>query len=715
MKFQASSIIGALMALSATTVLADEGYHYYSDEELVVMSCKGGFLKVATFCEKDTTKTYKCDCKNKPAMGSWLYCIYDQLGENNEKGEEIVEEYCSSFNVTLDSEKIRKAYSNATNYILDPSKIDGFNKSAVFDSPVYYNKKAYKNYYNSYRARWRNVSDTMFLGAGLLGYWAVIFLVATVYNFLNIVGFINKLFKSAAVNKVRSSISLPSLFANKRHVTPISFWKVFGGYLPTRVETIVLFFYFALIFIFSGVRYTYVENDTIWNTRDGQAARYPGDRTGVLALYSLQLTFLFAGRNNFLIWLTGWKQSTFYTYHKWVSRFNFILILIHAGSMHMQSVGMGYSKFLTRLDSYWYRWGIVAATFGGVLVFSAAYAVRKSYYEVFLMTHIICAAIFLAASWIHAEKFGYQQFTYALAAIWCFDRFVRIVRLISFGARDAKVTVISDEILKVVVPRHGMWRAFPGSYGYLHYLKPTTFFQSHPFTIIETSDSEITFVTKIKGGVTSQIHNYLRKQPNQTGTIKISVEGPYGNPNSIQRYDTALLYSGSTGIAGPFAHALKSVQSGKNQHIKLYWVIRHWSSIAWFYDELLKLKDSAVNVVIYISQPDSAVGSRFNSSGGESSNSDSEQKSEKDISSDEKKQVSDNHSVITKGLDFVEFRYGRPSIDELVHDDFAEATGTIGVWTAAHNTMVDDIRQAVSNNLNVAKGRVDYFEELQVW
>lgn len=40
MKFQASSIIGALMALSATTVLADEGYHYYSDEELVVMSCK---------------------------------------------------------------------------------------------------------------------------------------------------------------------------------------------------------------------------------------------------------------------------------------------------------------------------------------------------------------------------------------------------------------------------------------------------------------------------------------------------------------------------------------------------------------------------------------------------------------------------------------------------------------------------------------------------
>lgn len=713
-----TAFTAAILALYTTCAQAGEGFHYYSDDELAVMSCKGAFLKVATFCAKDTAKTYKCDCKNKPAMGSWLYCIYDQLGQNNTGGEDIVVDYCKEYNVTLDSAKIRKAYANATDYLVDTTKIDGFNKTAIYNSPVYYNKKAYKNYYNSYKARWRNVSDTMYMGAGLLGYWAVIFLVATVYNFFNRVGFVNKLFKSSFINKIRSTISLPSTFTNKKHVTPVNFWKVFGGYIPTRIETIVLFGYFALVFIFSGVRYHYVENDTIWTTRDAQAARYPGDRTGVLALYSLQLTFLFAGRNNFLIWLTGWKQSTFYTYHKWVSRFNFILILIHAGSMHMQSVGMGYSKFLARLDTFWYRWGIVAATFGGVLVVSAGYAVRKTYYEVFLLIHIICAAIFLAASWIHSKQFGYEQFTYALAAIWCFDRFVRIVRLVSFGARNAKVTVVSDEILKVVVPKHGLWKAFPGAYGYLHYLTPTTFFQSHPFTIIETSDSEITFVTKIKGGVTSQIHNYLRKQPNQTGTIKISVEGPYGNPTSVQRYDTALLYSGSTGVAGPFAHALKSVQSGKAQHIKLYWIIRHWHSVDWFYDELLKLKDSAVDVIVYVSQPDSALGPRFaNGSGSESSNSDSEQKSEKDLSSEEKKQVSDAHSVITKGgLEFVQFRFGRPNINELVLNDFSEAAnGTLGVWTAGHNTMVDDVRDAVAQHLNAAKGRVDYFEELQVW
>ncbi|CCH46106.1 Ferric reductase transmembrane component [Wickerhamomyces ciferrii] len=709
MKF---STVGGALAL-ASTALASEGFHKYSYEEYVVMSCKGAVLSAATFCEKDTVKTYKCDCKNKPALGSWINCIYDKLGENDKHGEKIVEEYCSEYNVTLDSEKLQKAYANATKYIVDTTKIDGFNKTAIFDTPVQYNKKKYVNYYNSYKARWGNVEDTMYLGAGLLGYWAVIFLVATIWNFLNKVAFINKAFHSKFVNTIRSKLSLSSLFANKKHSTPIQFLKVVGGFVPLRIETIVIFFYFALLFIFSGVRYTFVQNDTIWKPVAAQAARYPGDRTGVLALYSLQLTFLFAGRNNFLMWLTGWKQSTFITYHKWISRFNFIMVLIHAGSMHQQSVGMGYDKFVTRLHTFWYRWGIVAAAFMGGLVFTAAYQVRKTFYEVFLGVHIVFAAIFLAASWIHATQFGYEQFTYALAAIWCFDRFVRILRLISFGTQDAKVTIISEETLKVVIPKRSYWKAFPGSYGYLHYLTPTTFFQSHPFTIIETSDKEITFVTKIKGGVTSQIYNQLKSKPGQTGIIKISVEGPYGNPTNVTRYDTALLYSGSTGIAGPYSHALKSVQSGKNQQVKLYWIIRHWSSIDWFVEELVKLKNTGVEVIIYVSQPDSAIGSRFNGDHSSSNGSDSEQKSEKLSSNDDEK--SGNLDSLKKQLDFIEFRYGRPQINEIVHNDFSESQGTIGIWTAGHNSMVDDIRSAVGENLNVAKGRVDFFDELQVW
>jgi len=383
--------------------------------------------------------------------------------------------------------------------------------------------------------------------------------------------------------------------------------------------------------------------------------------------------------------------------------------------MHTNSIGISHEKWASRMHVYWYQWGIVAVACAGVLVFSAAYKVRKHYYEVFLMVHIIFAAIFLAGSWIHAEKFGYQQFTIALAAIWCFDRFIRIVRLISFGAKNAKVSVVSDEILKVVVPRSYLFKAFPGSYGYLHYLTPTTFFQSHPFTVIEASETEITFVTKIKGGVTSQIHNYLRKQPEQTGTIRISVEGPYGVASNVQKYDTALLYSGGTGIAGPFSHALKSAKNDKEQHVKLYWIIRHWHSVDWFYEELLKLKNTSVNVIVYVTQPNSALGTRFASNNSSVESTDEEIKSEKDISNDEKKQVTDAHSVISKELDFVEFRFGRPSINELVRNDIQESNGTVGIWTAGHNTMVDDVRSAVGENLNVGKGRVDYFEELQTW
>lgn len=682
----------------------------YSHEELVVMGCKYAVTNTAVFCKKDTSKSYKCQCSNKPALGSWLNCIYEQAGEENSKAEHFVQEYCEKLNKTYSNDHLRKAYKNATEYLTTVDKIEGFNKTIPIDTPIKYKQKVFKKSYESYKLRYDNVADSIYFGSGLLAYWALILLAATIVNFASKISVIGAKFNSKPFNKVRQYVSMPSLFSNKKHteaVYPLSKKIPFvSGLLPTRVETIVLFFFFALMVIFQAVRFRWIEGNTIWKSEVSQISRYVGDRSGILCLYGFQLTFLFAGRNNLMLWLTGWKQATFVTYHKWISRFNFLLLVVHAASMHIQSESIG--KFQTRILTYWYRWGIIAGVTGGVMLLTGSHWVRKNYYETFLLTHIVMGVFFLIGTWLHADKFHYEEYAYAMAAIWCFDRAIRIGRLVSFGVRTATATVVSDETLKITIPKHKFWKAYPGAFGYVHFLKPTTFFQSHPFTIVSDDDDKIVFYTKIKGGVTSQIHRYLRKQPNQTGTLKVTVEGPYGDPKPLKRYDTALLYAGGNGIPGLYAYAKKLAEK-THKRIKLYWVIRNWHSIDWFYEELLKLKGAPLDVILYVTKPDSALGSKFDSSSA-CSDSDSKHSSEKD----EKNQLS-AHEVMAQHLDFVEFRFGRPNIDELIKSDLQESTGNVGVMSCAHNAMVDSIRYAVSQNLETPQGRVDYFEELQQW
>lgn len=706
-----STLIASAFLLCAVSALDKVKYAH---EDLAVMACKYAVTSTAVFCKKDTAKSYKCQCKTKPALGSWLNCIYEELGEGNKKANHYINEHCESFNKSYTDEELLKAYNNATKYLTTTDKIENFNKSVPIYTPIKYKQKAFNNSYDSFNMRYGNVADGIYFGAGMLGYWAFILLVASIVNFSSKIFVVGKYFNSKPINKVRQYITMPALFSNKKHTEAVyplgKKLSFFSGILPTRVESIILFLFFALMVIFESVRYRYIKNNTLWKDRTAQMTRYPGDRSGILCLYGFILSFLFVGRNNFLLWVTGWKQATFVTYHKWISRFNFLMLVVHAATMHMQSVALG--KFETRVLTFWYRWGIIAGVTGGIMILTGSYWVRKNYYEVFLLTHIVMGALFLAGTWIHVADFDYQEYAYAMAAIWCFDRAVRIFRLLSFGVRTASATVVSDETLKITIPKHRFWKAYPGAFGYVHFLKPTTFFQSHPFTIVSDDHNEITFYTKIKGGVTSQIHRHLRKQPNQTGTIKVCVEGPYGDPKPLKRYDTALLYAGGNGIPGLYAYGKKLAEK-TDKKIKLYWVIRNWHSIDWFYEELLKLKETSLDVIIYVTKPESAVGSKFDSTTS-SSDSDSKDDSNNSEKYNDKAQLS-AHEVISQHLDFVEFRFGRPNIHELIKADLEESVGNVGVMTCAHNAMVDSIRHSVSENLEVPQGRVDYFEELQQW
>ena len=304
----------------------------------------------------------------------------------------------------------------------------------------------------------------------------------------------------------------------------------------------MIFVFFALNIILESVKYSYVAHNYLLRGGKGaQLSFYIAVRTGVVSMFLMCLTFLFGGRNNFMIWLTGWKQSTFMTYHKWVARTLILTVVVHSlGFLRYLAIKKVLDLYLT-LD--WYIWGCVATVACSIMWIQAFSWLRVHFYEAFLYLHIIMAVFFLVGTWKHVDWFGYTQWCYATAAVWGFDRFVRLVRIIHFGIRTAKVTVVSDETLEIVVPKHNWWPTFPGAFGYVYFMRTSLFWQSHPFCFVDSDENHIKFFVKVKNGATKSIYKYLMTQPNYSCKMKIAVEGPYGDHKPVATYDQVLLYS----------------------------------------------------------------------------------------------------------------------------------------------------------------------------
>ena len=71
---------------------------------------------------------------------------------------------------------------------------------------------------------------------------------------------------------------------------------------------------------------------TYWFSYDNkrvQVLRYFGDRLGALLSSSIPLLFLFGGRGNVFISLTGWSYRTFNIFHRWIARILLIEAVVH--------------------------------------------------------------------------------------------------------------------------------------------------------------------------------------------------------------------------------------------------------------------------------------------------------------------------------------------------------------------------------------------------
>ncbi|CAH6719394.1 ferric reductase transmembrane component 3 [[Candida] jaroonii] len=671
-----------------------EMFDLYSSGYQSFYACSGYLEGIATFCGPDSPYQYEaCTCGNKNMRASFMACVKAMYADDSSLVDFFVNGCSENFAIELTKKDFEDSYDYYLEHAVDVSNDADFNMTEVIDYPVVIDPDTCKVWLASYKQFLGNYNNSYWLGIGLTSFWAAVLLMATVYNWtIYLFPSLNKKLVGPITNKIRKYITIPAIGRRRAEVKPM--YGIFDALLPTRGESVIIGSFTIVCTVFCAWNIKPVEGDTIFGSVQESISRQIAVRTGILASAYMPLLILFAGRNNFLQWLTRWKFSTFIMFHRWIGRIAFILVTIHS---------IGYSITFTAnyklyMKDTYVIWGFIATISAGFIVLQGLLQLRRNWYEIFLIIHIILAALFIGGAWLHVVDLGYVAFYYACVGVWVLDRVIRFGRLFAFGFPMADVELFSDETFKVTVPKPSYWKSIPGGHAFVHFLRPSCFWQSHPFTFTNSAETEneIVLYIKIKGGLSHGLYQHLAGLPGRTTKMRVGIEGPYGESAPAKHYDNAVFIAGGNGIPGIYSEAWSLAQKSKNNDkiINLIWIIRDSKSLEWFSNELRLLKDTRINTTVYITKPNLDIES----------------------SDGEKKEKEDGNSVLSyeSKLSHIIFKYGRPSLEDIVKEQVEESRGSTAFVTCGNPIMVDDLRYFVSQNLHPEK-RVDFFEQLQVW
>lgn len=678
-------------------------YEFHGKDRQSFYACGYAMRSIATFCK---SRSYVCYCTNPSAMLTMTGCLA-ATGRNTTTNYKFWIDYCdSNFNTTVTMSQILDAQSRYLSDAKDTSQIPGFNASKPVDYPVLITKVAYLELMNdAYKVFLGNFDVAFWAGIGGIGYWVLMALIAMACNW-GVVIFpqTRDVFNGTFSKLFRKYITLPALARRKRNV-PQECLKIFNFLVPTRMESAIIFGFFWYLFALCAIELYYVSGDPIFKSAQQAYTRYIADRTGIICTMITPLLLLFGGRNNFLQWVTRWKFSTMIAYHRWIARFVVIMAFIHSVGYTWIYISRGY--YAEEMKEVWLIWGVVATTCGGLICFQGLLFLRRKSYEIFLVLHILLAGFWVIGMWFHVCVMGYSQVMYSCFAVWGFDRLVRVGRLFWFGFPRSVITLLPDDTLKIEVPKPKSWPSIAGGHAWIHILDPLNFWQNHPFTFVDSVDKEntIVFFCKMKKGLTRVWHKKLQKFPGNSTTVRIAVDGPYGEPSPVSNHSTALYVAGGSGIPGIYSEAVAMAKkSGDSKRkTKLMWIVRELTSVAGFTNELQALKQLDIETTIFVTRP--AVGDiqeYFNKT---------------DLSSLEKDKEGPISTLAPVEEEFphIDFRSGRPDLMQILQDEIEEAEKSVAVITCGHPVLVDDLRYNVVKQMDHTEKRLDFYEQLQVW
>ncbi|KAF1984279.1 hypothetical protein K402DRAFT_406240 [Aulographum hederae CBS 113979] len=448
-------------------------------------------------------------------------------------------------------------------------------------------------------------------------------------------------YMTGVYEKLRPYIIYPSTVGSY-HIRPLPYLL---GNAPTAGQALYIAFFVILNVAMTAAGYRATQPNMWFASTYQEIMAYSSARTGVLAFALAPLVILFSGRNNILLWVTGWSHSTFMVLHRWVARIFGIQVILHSVLELALYIDMG--EYEVELVQPYWIWGIVATVACCIMLVVSGLYFRRLSYEVFLVVHIIMAVFVLAGSWYHVEllferRWGYEYWIYAACAVWFFDRLLRVLRIAKVGVCRTKVTELGDNYVRLDV-KDVRWTATPGRHAYAHFplLSKLTPWTNHPFSIIPTamlqprksptsssSDGDAssassqtrdveksmgahtttTTITSPQPATTAGVSFYIKKGTGCTRHLRTTtslltlLDGPYpsSSPSAILKCDRLLLIGGGIGITGllPWATA--------HPNVKLAWSVK---------EEAQCVVDDLATVLKGIRERDVRVGERFDVGG----------------------------------------------------------------------------------------------------
>ncbi|KAI1126959.1 ferric reductase like transmembrane component [Nemania abortiva] len=296
---------------------------------------------------------------------------------------------------------------------------------------------------------------------------------------------------SRLFSKLRQYLLLPAL-SGSRHLQPL---PGLLGYVPSRILSINIGIYVVLNVVFSSVSFGNFQPNIAFLSWQFETCEYVGNRTGTLSLVNTAIAILFAGRNNLLISLTGWSQTTFLTLHRWSARVATVQAIVHSVAYTVAYFEPGYAgaaAYAAEAAMPFYWWGIIATIAYALAASLSILPLRMGAYDAFLLLHIGFSILALVGCWYHLVPhfgldYGYQVWLYLAFAFWSGDRFARLVRLLYYNSfsSDAIIEVVPgcDVFQVTVFPR--TWAFGPGQHTFLYipWIGAGKFWENHPFSI----------------------------------------------------------------------------------------------------------------------------------------------------------------------------------------------------------------------------------------
>ncbi|KAF2791559.1 hypothetical protein K505DRAFT_419063 [Melanomma pulvis-pyrius CBS 109.77] len=536
-----------------------------------------------------------CWAENTPYLATLAYCMHEKCAEYNNTIAELENFWETQATGQSNagqtgvppkwsySESLANVSASPPTTVLD-AKDTSLNVTSLVNPLIYFKQ------WNILTSVQRETAQENVFGIALL---VVGFGVPIVFTWLGHLPLISTL-----VRNLKPYLVWPSLIGTYS-MRPLPFLL---GNVPTRGQSLYIALFFILNVVLTAVRYESRQPNAWYADKWTEIMAYIMYRTGALAYIFAPLIWLFAGRNNFLLWTTNWSHSTFLLLHRWIARVFTLQAILH--SLVALVLYQHEGTYATEVKQKYWIWGIVATLLAVILTFGSGLFIQ----------HIVLSVIIIVAMWFHATDLyaflgGYQYWLIAISAIWMFDRLGRLLRITMAGAQRARVTSISDEYVRIDIPNI-RWGAEPGKHVYVYFptLHPLRPWENHPFSILQTalvqparthvgSDAhsqssaeqfdehhDVEKIQPVKPTTKSLVQTrpdigltlYVRRGTGATkhlaehDSLLTLVEGPYPNnyTREVLRADRLLLISGGIGLTGILPYV------NNHWNVKLAWSVK---------------------------------------------------------------------------------------------------------------------------------------------